>query len=150
MAVRIVLGSDHAGFALRKHLEHHLSSEGFETVSVGATDTSPYDYPDAGYAVADEVAEGKAQFGILVCGTGIGVCIAANRNPRVRGAVCWNTESARLAREHNGANVLCLGARLISEELAVEIVNVFLRTGEDAGDRHVRRRRKLEGPGAFA
>lgn len=150
MAELIVLGSDHAGFHLRKVIVAHLAGQGLETLELGAPDESPYDYPDAGFLVAEEIASGRAETGILVCGSGIGVCIAANRNPSVRGAVCWNTESARLAREHNGANVLCLGSRLIAEDLALEIVDVFLRTGEDVSDRHARRRRKLEGPGALA
>lgn len=150
MAGRVVLGSDHAGFALRKAIARHVAGQGRDTYEVGAEDESPYDYPDAGFLVAEEVASGRAETGILVCGTGIGVCIAANRNPNVRGAVCWSTESAKLAREHNGANVLCLGSRLLSEGQAIEIADVFLQTSEDVSDRHVRRRRKLEGPGALA
>lgn len=141
--MNLAVGADHAGFALASALQSQAEAAGWATTWHGADGTEPFDYPDAAAEVASEVGSGRAEFGLLVCGTGIGMSIAANRNPRIRAAVCWNTESAKLARQHNGANVLCLGARLLDEPEASAILNAFLETSEDDSDRHVRRRQKL-------
>jgi ribose 5-phosphate isomerase B len=141
--VRLAIGADHAGYRLATTLRRQVEEAGWATSWHGADGNGPYDYPDAAAAVAAEVGAGSSDFGLLVCGSGIGMSIAANRDPRIRAAVCWNTESARLAREHNGANVLCLGARLLDEAGASEVLRTFLETSEDDSERHLRRRQKL-------
>jgi ribose 5-phosphate isomerase B len=139
----IAIGSDHAGFDLKAKLAAELKSTGYEVIDLGTTDaTTSVDYPDFGRAVAEAVAAGKADAGVVVCGTGIGISIAANRVPGVRAALCHDQTSARLCREHNDANVLALGARLVGEVVAMDCLNTFLNT-EFAGDRHVRRVQKL-------
>ncbi|RMG22123.1 MAG: ribose 5-phosphate isomerase B [Armatimonadetes bacterium] len=147
----IVLGSDHAGFALRRILAARLLDEGHAVREYGATDESAYDYPDAACEVAVRVQKGEADFGILVCGTGIGMAITANKFRGVRAATCWSEDAARLAREHNHANILCIGARLIDPELAIQIMDIFLSTPPSEEERHVRRVRKInELPGVEA
>ncbi len=139
----IAIGSDHAGFDLKAKLAAELKSTGYEVIDLGTTDaTTSVDYPDFGRAVAEAVAAGKADAGVVVCGTGIGISIAANRVPGVRAALCHDQTSARLCREHNDANVLALGARLVGEVVAKDCLHTFLNT-EFAGDRHVRRVQKL-------
>ena len=139
----IAIGSDHAGFDLKAKLAEELRSSGYEVLDLGANDaTTSVDYPDFGKAVAEAVTSGKADGGVVVCGTGIGISIAANRHPGIRAALCHDETSARLCREHNDANVLALGARLIGEVVAADCLKVFLTT-EFAGDRHARRIAKL-------
>jgi len=139
----IAIGSDHAGFDLKAKLAAELESTGYEVIDLGTQDaTTSVDYPDFGRAVAEAVAAGEADAGVVVCGTGIGISIAANRVPGVRAAVCHDVTSARLCREHNDANVLALGQRLVGEVVALDCLKTFLRT-EFAGDRHARRVQKL-------
>ncbi|MGD1878260.1 MAG: ribose 5-phosphate isomerase B [Kiloniellaceae bacterium] len=139
----IAIGSDHAGFDLKAKLVEELRSSGYEVQDLGTNDaTNSVDYPDFGKAVAEAVASGKADGGVVVCGTGIGISIAANRVPGVRAGLCHDITSARLCREHNDANVLALGARLIGDVVAKDCLAAFLNT-EFAGDRHVRRVEKL-------
>jgi ribose 5-phosphate isomerase B len=139
----IAIGSDHAGFDLKAKLAEELRSSGYEVLDLGTNDaTTSVDYPDFGKAVAEAVTSGKADGGVVVCGTGIGISIAANRHPGIRAALCHDETSARLCREHNDANVLALGARLIGEVVAADCLKVFLTT-EFAGDRHARRIAKL-------
>jgi ribose 5-phosphate isomerase B len=139
----IAIGSDHAGFDLKAKLAEELRSSGYEVQDLGTKDaTTSVDYPDFGNAVAEAVARGKADAGVVVCGTGIGISIAANRHPGIRAALCHDETSARLCREHNDANVLALGARLIGEVVAKDCLHTFLNT-EFGGDRHVRRVQKL-------
>jgi len=139
----IAIGSDHAGFDLKAKLAEELKSSGYEVIDLGTKDaTTSVDYPDFGKAVAEAVASGKADAGVVVCGTGIGISIAANRHPGIRAALCHDETSARLCREHNDANVLALGARLIGEVVAKDCLHTFLNT-DFAGDRHVRRVQKL-------
>ena len=139
----IAIGSDHAGFHLKAKLVEELRSSGYEVQDLGTNDaTKSVDYPDFGKAVAEAVASGKADGGVVVCGTGIGISIAANRVPGVRAGLCHDITSARLCREHNDANVLALGARLIGDVVAKDCLDTFLNT-EFAGDRHVRRVEKL-------
>lgn len=144
--MRIVFGSDHAGFSLRQTLETWASGQGYEVTSFGATSEEPYDYPDASDAVACELLRNHGVIGVLVCGTGIGVSIRANRYEHIRAANCCSTKMAELARLHNHANVLCLGSRTTEPNEAVSILSTFLSTGEDQAERHTRRVQKLDEP----
>lgn len=140
--MHIAIGSDHAGYHLKNELLERLQADGYEVEDLGTFSTDSCDYPDTAKAVADGVAAGRYQLGILVCGTGIGMSIAANKVPGVRAAVCSDTFSARMARAHNDANVLCVGARVVGGGLAQEVVQAFL-TAEFEGGRHQRRVDKL-------
>lgn len=140
---RIAIASDHAGFALKEVLLRELAALGFEVDDLGPGSAAPsVDYPDFAERVARALESGAADRGVLVCGTGIGMGIAANRHRGVRAAVCHDAVSARLARAHNDANVLALGARLIGEEVAKDCLRVFLATPYDGG-RHAARVAKL-------
>lgn len=138
----IALAADHAGYPLKQTLVNELGELGYEVLDLGTHSTDSVDYPDFGKALAEAVADGRAKVGIVACGTGIGISIAANRNPAIRAAVCHDETSVRLARLHNDANVLALGARLIGEEVAKACLKVFLET-EFEGGRHQRRVAKL-------
>ncbi|GAB4368409.1 MAG: ribose 5-phosphate isomerase B [Kiloniellaceae bacterium] len=139
----IAIGSDHAGFDLKAKLVEALKTSGYQVLDVGTNDaTNSVDYPDFGKAVAEAVTSGKVDGGVVVCGTGIGISIAANRHPGIRAALCHDVTMARLCREHNDANVLALGARLIGETVAKDCLDTFLTT-DFAGERHVRRVEKL-------
>ena len=143
MSETIPIASDHAGFEMKEKLKAHLASLGFTVQDLGANSPAPSDYPDFAHAVAELVSSGAAQRAVLLCGTGIGMAIAANRHPHVRAAVVWNPEVAKVTREHNDANVLVLPARLIPEGEAENIVDAFLSTGFEGG-RHERRVEKIE------
>ena len=144
MAERTVaLAADHAGFALKEALKTELEALGHVYLDLGTDGPQSVDYPDFGRRLAEVVAAGDAPCGVIVCGTGIGISIAANRVAGVRAAVCHDATSARLAREHNDANVLALGARLIGPEVAVDCLRAFLATPFDGGERHARRVGKL-------
>jgi len=136
------MASDHAGVALKSLLLEEARGLGHEVVDLGTEGPESVDYPDFGQALAEAVASGRAERGVAVCGTGIGIAIAANRHAGVRAAVCHNDTAARLAREHNDANVLALGARLVGTEVAKDCLRTFLNT-EFAGGRHARRVAKL-------
>ena len=138
----IVIGSDHAGYSLKQVLVAHLEEKGWRTIDVGTNGTESVDYPDFGSAVAYALKKGKAFRGIVLCGTGIGISIAANRHEWVRAGLCHDITSTRLCRQHNDANVLALGARLIGEDVAKDCVDVFLATDFEGG-RHQRRVDKL-------
>ena len=138
----IAVASDHAGFDLKEILKRDLQQAGHEVLDFGTNSTQSVDYPDFGQAMADAIARGKAACGVLVCGTGIGISMAANRNPKVRAAVVHDVTSARLSREHNDANVVAFGQRLIGSEVAREALKVFLATKFEGG-RHVGRVAKL-------
>ena len=138
----IAVASDHAGFDLKEILKRDLQEAGLEVLDLGTNSTQSVDYPDFGTAMADAVASGKAERGVLVCGTGIGISMAANRNPKVRAALVHDVTSARLSRMHNDANVVAFGQRLIGTETAREALKVFLGT-EFEGGRHVGRVAKL-------
>jgi ribose 5-phosphate isomerase B len=138
----IAVASDHAGFDLKEILKRDLQEAGHEVLDLGTNSTQSVDYPDFGRALADAVASGKANRGVLVCGTGIGISIAANRNPGVRAALVHDVTSARLAREHNDANVVAFGQRVIGSETAREALKTFLDT-TFAGGRHAGRVAKL-------
>jgi len=138
----IALASDHAGFILKKHLLDFLVSEGYSTIDLGTKSEERVDYPDYGFLLSDTIAKGEADFGIGICGSGIGINIALNRNTAVRAALCQTPEMAKLSREHNNANVLALGERLITQKLAIECVKIFLSTAFEGG-RHELRVKKL-------
>lgn len=138
----VAIGADHAGFALKQVLKAELTSMGYTVKDLGTLDSASVDYPDIALQVAASVEKGEVAKGILVCGTGIGMGIAANRHRGVRAAVCHDSVSARLARQHNDANVLALGARLIGDEVAKDCVRVFLTTAFEGG-RHARRVAKM-------
>jgi ribose 5-phosphate isomerase B len=138
---RIRVGGDHAAIALREAVVRHLRDGGFEVSEVGPEPGERSDYPDAAADVAHAVAEGRVDRGVLVCGTGIGVSIAANKVPGVRAALVHDPVTARLAAEHNGAQVLCLGGRLMAVEYALELVDIWLRTDFEA--RHQARLDKI-------
>ena len=139
----IVLGADHAGFALRRILANFLFDRGIAISEVGASGEDAFDYPDAAIEVAHRIASKEADFGVLVCGTGIGMSITANKFAGIRAAVCWNEESARLCREHNDANILCVGSRLIQPDEAIRILEAFLAQNSSQEARHVRRVAKI-------
>jgi ribose 5-phosphate isomerase B len=135
---KLAFASDHAGVELKDALKTHAAALGFEVIDLGTQGTASVDYPRFGQAMGDAIATGRAEKGVLVCGTGIGISIAANRNPAVRAALCHDATTAKLAREHNDANVLALGARIVGLEVAKDCLTAFLRT-EFAGGRHAAR-----------
>lgn len=143
--MRIAIASDHAALALKSALVEYLLSAGHDVSDLGPHDDSSVDYPDYGYKLAAAVADGTAERGIALCGSGIGISIAVNRNPAARAALVSEPLSARLAREHNDANVIAMGARLIGIEMAKACLDAFLTT-EFGGDRHQRRVDKLSNP----
>lgn len=143
MAIRIVLGGDHAGVGLKAVILTHLTKLGHVVTDKGTNTADSVDYPDHAHAVANAIADGAADLGILICGSGNGVNMVANRHRGVRAALAWQPELAKLAREHNNANVLSLPARFITEQMATEIVDAFL-AGSFEGGRHQRRVDKIE------
>lgn len=144
-AMRIAIASDHAALELKAALADWLREEGHEVSDLGPHDTTSVDYPDYGYRLATAIADGDAERGVALCGSGIGISIAVNRNPSCRCARVDEPLSARLSREHNDANVIALGARLVGIEMAKACVETFLTT-PFAGDRHIRRVEKLSNP----
>ena len=146
---RWTLGADHAGFELKEILKQHLLSRGLQVRDLGTHDTASTDYPDFARSVAESVALGQSDWGLLVCSTGIGMSIAANKVPGVRAALLFNEEMARLSRQHNDANILCLGAKIVAPPEAQKIVDAFLNAHFEGG-RHQRRVHKLEGGAAPA
>ena len=138
----IAIAADHAGFALKQVLKDHLASGGYEVLDLGTAGTDSVDYPDFAGALTDALADGRAERGVLLCGSGIGMSIAANRRPGIRAALAHDVEAARLARQHNDANVLVMGGRVIDEKIAKACLEVFLSTEFDGG-RHARRVAKL-------
>ncbi|HPD82498.1 MAG: ribose 5-phosphate isomerase B [Alphaproteobacteria bacterium] len=140
MTLKVAIACDHGGVDLKNFLKDSFE---LKWIDLGTNDPKKsVDYPDYGYALAETIASGEADFGIAICGSGIGISIACNRHPDIRAALCTNTTMAKLAREHNDANVLCLGARLTGEVLAAEIVKEFLENDFEGG-RHQARIDKL-------
>src|SRR5580700_6750984 len=146
MSMRIALGADHGGFELKKELVEGLRELKYTVDDLGAFSSEPFDYPDVAHVAAHGVANGSYERAILVCGTGVGMAIVANRYRGVRAANCADVFSARYSRAHNDTNVLTLGGRVVGVGLAWEIVNVWLATPFGGGDRHVRRVGKIEPP----
>lgn len=140
--MNIALGGDHAGFEYKQKLIQFLHSKGFQTNDFGPFSLDSCDYPDFAHQVATSVVNHEYEFGILICGSGNGVCFTANKHPDIRATLCWNTELAALARQHNNANIICIPARFVSFELAQEMVEVFLNTAFEGG-RHQKRVEKV-------
>lgn len=142
----IAIACDHGGLGLKQELLNHLESGGYKVLNLGTDSTDSVDYPEFGYALAEAIKDGRASRGILICGSGIGISIAANRFSHIRAALIHDVTGARLSREHNNANVICFGGRTIGPDLAVDCLKTFLETDFDGGERHVRRVNKLTNP----
>ena len=140
--MKIAMGADHAGFSLKEALRQKLSDEGYEVVDFGTASAESCDYPDFAQSVGRDVAQGRSDRGILVCSTGIGMAMAANKVDGVRAAPAQNDDEVRFTREHNDANVLTLGAKYMDARRAMELIDIFLKT-EFAGGRHARRVAKI-------
>jgi ribose 5-phosphate isomerase B len=143
MAERILIASDHAGFELKEKLGRALGEMGYDVQDLGTNSAESTDYADYAHPLAKKVSDGEVQRGVLLCGTGLGMSYTANRYPHVRAAVAWNPEIAKLAREHNDANVLVVPARFVTEALGIEILRTWLDTPFEGG-RHARRVDKIE------
>ena len=143
MKKKVVIGGDHAGFELKESVINHLNDKGFEVKDKGCFSKDSIDYPDFGHPVAVEVENNENTLGIIICGSGNGINMTANKHQGIRSALCWEKEIAKLAREHNDANVLALPARFINEKEAIEIVDVFFET-QFEGERHSRRVEKIK------
>jgi len=141
--MKVVIGSDHAGFVLKMDVLEVIQKAGYEVLDVGTFSTDPVDYPDFAYKVGKAIQEGKAERGITICGSGIGACIASNKMQGIYAGICHDTYSAHQGVEHDGMNVLCMGSRIIGSELAHEIVLSFLAASIDKAERHEKRRRKI-------
>jgi len=142
--MKIALGVDHGGFPLKEAIKKIVEAEGHTVFDFGAYDTKPVDYPDYAKAVGEAVVSGDADRGIVVCGSGAGASIAANKMPGIRAALCHDTYTAHQAVEHDDMNVLCLGARVIGPELAAELVRTFLAARFSGEERHQRRLAKVK------
>lgn len=138
----IALGADHAGFEVKQEILKNLQAQNLNCIDYGAYDPDRADYPDFAHPVAKAVEEGAADFGILVCGSGNGVAITANKHQGIRAAICWNEDIARLARRHNDANIIAIPARFIEASMAVNLVNIFLHETFEGG-RHATRVAKI-------
>ncbi|HYE76685.1 MAG TPA: RpiB/LacA/LacB family sugar-phosphate isomerase [bacterium] len=143
--MRIALGNDHRGYHLKKRLVDRLQGEGYVVLDLGAHDAEPSDHPLFAQAVGEAVAGGEADLGICICGSGIGVSIAANKVPGAYAALVWNPELARLCRQHNGANILCLAADFTAAHYAELCVRAFLEAEPDPAERYERRRAQVAG-----
>jgi ribose 5-phosphate isomerase B len=139
--MNISIGSDHAGFEYKSTIKKNLSIKKYNILDVGTFTKDSVDYPEFAHLVAEEVLAGK-KYGILICGSANGVCMTANKHPNIRAAICWNTETTKLARQHNNANIICLPARFITIEKSLELIKIFLNEGFEGG-RHLRRIEKI-------
>ena len=139
---RIILASDHAGFNLKEDIKKFLIKKRKKVLDLGTNNTHSVDYPDYAHLLSKKIKKNKKQFGILVCGSGIGMGITANRHKNIRAALCHNIKSAKLSRQHNNANVITLGARLTKKKVALKCVDMFIKT-DFIGGRHLRRIKKI-------
>ncbi len=139
----IVLGADHGGFELKNKIKVHLENRGYAVIDVGTNSPESCDYPIFASRLCTKIQNNEAELGILVCGTGIGMSMAANKHKGIRAACCSDTFSARLTRLHNDANVLCIGARVVGEGLGIDLVEAFINA-EFEGDRHIKRLSLIE------
>ena len=138
----VAIACDHAGFSMKSILKTELEQADHQVIDLGTDSEDSVDYPDFGFALASALGKNEADFGVLVCGSGIGISIAANRHPQVRAALVHDALGAKMCRLHNDANVICFGGRMIGEEVAKDCLNIFLRTDFEGG-RHARRVNKL-------
>ena len=139
---KVILASDHAGFKLKEEIKKFLIKKKKKVMDLGTKETSSVDYPDYAHLLSKKMKKSKNQFGILICGTGIGMSMVANKHKNIRAALCYNTKSTKLSRQHNNANVMTIGARLTKKNIALKCVSTFLRTDFDGG-RHLRRIKKI-------
>ena len=139
---KVVLASDHAGFKLKEEIKRFLIKKRKKVLDLGTNNTTSVDYPDYAHLLSKKIIKDKNQFGILICGSGIGMSMSANKHKNIRAALCYDTKSAKLSRLHNNANVMTIGARLIKKEVALKCVSTFLNTNFDGG-RHSRRVKKI-------
>ena len=142
--MKIAIGNDHAGVEVKKSIEKHLSEKGHTIINKGYDGKERVDYPDFIHPVSIDVKEKKAKFGIIICGSGNGAAMTANKHKGVRAAICWSEEIAELARQHNDANIISIPSRFLSEEETINIVEAFIKTDFDGG-RHKRRIDKIDG-----
>ena len=136
--MKISIGNDHAGTEYKKTIVQYLESKGYEVTNYGTNTDTSVDYPDFGHPVANDISEGKADFGIVICGSGNGIAMTVNKHPKVRAGLCWMKEIAYLTRLHNNANVLSIPARYTSIQQAIEIVDIFLSTKFEGGRHQTR------------
>ena len=139
----VILASDHAGFELKEEIKKYLIKKRKKVLDLGTKSTSPVDYPDYAHLLSKKMKKSKNHFGILICGTGIGMSMAANKHKNIRAALCHNTKSTKLSREHNNANVMTIGSRLTNKNIALKCVNTFLKTNFDGDSRHLKRIKKI-------
>jgi ribose 5-phosphate isomerase B len=139
----ILIASDHAGVSMKKILAEMLKKKGYTVSDLGPQKTDSVDYPDYAKKIAKAVQNDAKSKGILICGTGIGMCMTANKVKGIRAALCYNVETAKLSREHNDANILCLGARTTTMDMAKKITTAWIKTKHEGGERHARRIKKI-------
>ena len=139
---KICIASDHAGFSLKEKIKHSLINKNISIIDLGPNSNNSVDYPDFAKKVSNRIKQKKSDIGILVCGSGTGMSLSANKTKGIRAAVCYNLKSTRLSRQHNNANIICLGSRLTKNKIALNLVNIFLRTKFEGG-RHQRRVKKI-------
>lgn len=142
--MKIILGADHGGYELKNHITDWLTKQSYNVTDIGVFSPESVDYPDIAFEVAQKVADGLYDRGILVCGSGVGVSITANKVKGIRAVLCHDTVTARLSREHNDTNVIAMGGRFVAKELAYEIINIWLNTDFSKG-RHEQRINKISG-----
>ena len=143
MSVKVAVGADHAGFPLKETIKKVLTDEGCEVLDLGTNSTDPVDYPDFALAVGKAILEGRAERGVILCGSGVGASVAANNVPGVRAGLCHDTFSAHQGVEDDDMNVLCMGARVIGSSLAVEVLRTWLHARYTHAERHERRKEKV-------
>lgn len=141
--MKVGISNDHAAVELKNSVMEHLKNEGYEVINYGTDSHESYDYPLAGATLAKAIQNKEVNFGIAICGTGVGISIACNKHKGIRACCCSEATSARLTREHNNANIICFGARIVSTELANDIVDAFLKTEFSNGERHNKRIRQI-------
>ena len=139
---KVILASDHAGFKLKEEIKKFLIKKRKRVLDLGTKNTSSVDYPDFAHLLSKKMQKSENQFGILICGSGAGMSMTANKHKNIRAAMCYDTKSTKLSRQHNNANVMTIGARLIKKNVALKCVSTFLETGFDGG-RHMRRIKKI-------
>ena len=141
--MKIVIGNDHAGVEVKRKIKNHLSQKGHTVINKGYDGKESVDYPDFIHPVSLEVKAKRAQIGIIICGSGNGAAMTANRHKGIRAAICWSEKIAELARQHNNANIISIPSRFLSEEKIIKIVDIFIKTGFEGG-RHKRRIEKID------
>ncbi|MCI0413768.1 ribose 5-phosphate isomerase B [bacterium] len=141
---RVSIAADHAGFPLKSVVIRFLRNSGYDVIDLGTHSSDPVDYPDYARAIAESILSGQSTEGILLCGSGVGACVVANKFPGIRAGLCHDTYSAHQSREHDDCNVLCMGPRIIGDKLALEIVGVWIKAKFTGEERHVKRLEKLK------